>query len=208
VSPRAAGPAEVIEEAVAALREGRPVVLPVDTVYGLAADPRTEGPAKEVYRIKGTPHEQPIALLARDVETLIELVPELREVAAMGALLPGPYTLVVPNPAERYRWITGTTPDKIGVRVPRLAGPGAEVLEQVGAVAATSANVHGGADPSRLEDVPAEVRASAAAVVDGGELPGTPSTVLDLTGPEPKVLREGAVPGAEAIELARSASGG
>ena len=197
----------MIEEAVAALGEGLPVVLPVDTVYGLAADPHTEGPAKEVYRIKGTPPEQPIALLAKDLETLLELVPELRGIAAVRALLPGPYTLVVPNPAERYRWITGTTADKIGVRVPELSGPGAEVLAAVGVVVATSANVHGGADPRRLEEVPAEVRASAAAVVDGGDLPGTPSTVLDLTGDEPVVLREGAVPAAEAVERARSASG-
>jgi L-threonylcarbamoyladenylate synthase len=68
----------------------------------------------------------------------------------------------------------------------------------LGAVAATSANLHDGPDPRRLEDVPAEIR-SAAALVDGGELPGTPSTVLDLTGDEPVVLREGAVPAAEAL---------
>jgi L-threonylcarbamoyladenylate synthase len=116
------------------------------------------------------------------------------------ALLPGPYTLILPNPAQRYRWLAGTTPEKIGVRVPELSGPGAEVLERVGAIAATSANHHGGPDPRRLEEVPVEIRASAAAVVDGGDLPGTPSTVLDLTGEEPKVLREGAVPAAEALE--------
>jgi len=85
------------------------------------------------------------------------------------------------------------------VRVPELSGPGAEVLERVGAVAATSANHHGGPDPRRLEDVPVEIRASAAAVVDGGELPGTASTIIDLTGSEPEVLREGAVPADEAL---------
>jgi len=73
------------------------------------------------------------------------------------------------------------------------------------AVAATSANLHGGPESRRLEDVPVEIRAGAAAVVDGGELPGTPSTVLDLTAEEPKVLREGAVPAADALERAAAA---
>jgi L-threonylcarbamoyladenylate synthase len=89
--------------------------------------------------------------------------------------------------------------------VPELAGPGAEVFEQVGAVVATSANVHGGPDPRSVDDVSVELRAGAAAIVDGGELPGTPSTVLDLTGQEPQVLREGAVPAAEALERALAA---
>jgi tRNA A37 threonylcarbamoyladenosine synthetase subunit TsaC/SUA5/YrdC len=74
----------------------------------------------------------------------------------------------------------------------------------VGVVAATSANLHGGPDPRRLDDIPRRIR-SAASVVDGGELPGVPSTVLDLTGDEPTVLREGAVPAAEALARVRSA---
>jgi L-threonylcarbamoyladenylate synthase len=200
----------VIEEAVAAIQDGRPVVLPTDTVYGLCAEPYREAPARELYRIKGTPPDQPMALLARDIELLFECVPELRGRAGtmVRALLPGPYTLILPNPAQRYRWIAGSTPDRIGVRVPELEGPGAEVLARVGAVVATSANLHGRPDPRRLEDVPAEIRAGAAAVVDGGGLPGTPSTVLDLTGEEPQVLREGAVPAGEALERALAAAVG
>jgi L-threonylcarbamoyladenylate synthase len=200
----------VIDAAVEAIRAGRPVVLPTDTVYGLCADPYREAPARELYRIKARPPEQPIALLVRDVELLFECVPELRGPAGtlVRALLPGPYTLILPNPAQRYRWLAGSRSDTIGVRVPRLAGLGTEVLERVGAVAATSANHHGGSDPRRLEDVPLEIRAGAAAVVDGGELPGTPSTVLDFTGPEPRVVREGVVPAAEALERALAATTG
>jgi L-threonylcarbamoyladenylate synthase len=185
-------------------------VLPTDTVYGLAADPHNEAPARELYRMKQRPLEQPTALLAKDVETLFELVPELGDRARMlaRALLPGPFTLVLPNPAERFPWITGSTPDRIGVRVPELTGQAAAVLEQVGAVVATSANLRGGPEPTRLEDVPIEIQAGAAAVVDGGELAGTPSTVLDLSGPEPVVIREGAVPAAEALERALAAAGG
>jgi L-threonylcarbamoyladenylate synthase len=182
----------------------------VDTVYGLCADPYREAPVRELYRMKQRPVEQPTALLAKDVDFLFELVPELRGRAGVlvRALLPGPFTLVLPNPAERFRWLTGSTPDRIGVRVPELAGPGAEVLGHVGAVVATSANVRGGPEPTRVEDVPVEIRAGAAAIVDGGELPGTPSTVLDLTGPEPTVIRAGAVPAEQAIERALAAAGG
>ena len=71
-------------------------------------------------------------------------------------------------------------------------------------MAATSANLHGGPDPCRLEDVPEEIAVAVAGVFDVGELPGTASTVLDLTGPEPVVLREGAVP-AEALARAAKA---
>lgn len=175
-------------------------MLPTDTVYGLCGDPHRETVAREIYRLKQRPAEQPLALLAKDVDTLLELVPELPR--APLALLPGPYTLVLPNPEQRFRWLTGSAPETIGVRVPELAGPGAEVLAAVGAVVATSANLHGGPEARTLEDVPAEIR-NAAALVDGGELPGTPSTVLDLTRAEPRILREGALPGAEALERFR-----
>jgi L-threonylcarbamoyladenylate synthase len=175
-------------------------VLPTDTVYGLCGDPHQETAAREIYRLKRRPVEQPLALLAKDIEALIELVPELPRPEL--ALLPGPYTLVLPNPARRFRWLTGSAPETIGVRVPELAGPGADVLAEVGAVVATSANLHGGPESRTLEDVPAEIRA-AATLVDGGKLPGTPSTVLDLTGGEPRVLREGTVPAAEALERFR-----
>ncbi|MDX6506908.1 MAG: L-threonylcarbamoyladenylate synthase [Gaiellaceae bacterium] len=158
--------------------------------------------------MKQRPPEQPLALLAKNVASLLELVPELRtHGAVLAALLPGPYTLILSNPAKRYRWLTGSSPETIGVRVPELDGPGADVLEQVGAVVATSANLHGGPDPRRLEDVPVEIRAGAAAIVDGGDLLGTPSTVLDLTGSEPSVVREGAVPAAEALERAAAVLG-
>jgi L-threonylcarbamoyladenylate synthase len=121
-------------------------------------------------------------------------VPELHDQAkTLARLLPGAVTLVLPNPARRFTAIAGENPDAIGVRVPELRGRAAEVLAEVGVVVATSANRPGEADPRRLEDVPEEMRARSAAVVDGGELPGTPSTVVDLTGVEPRILREGAV---------------
>jgi L-threonylcarbamoyladenylate synthase len=197
-----------VEVAVAALRAGGVVVLPTDTVYGLAVLPESERAVRDLYALKGRGEAQPTALVASSVERLLELVPELRSShQLLTALLPGAYTLVLSNPAGRYPWLCGPGAPTIGVRVPAVTGPGADVLAAVGLVAATSANLPGGPDPRRLEDVPEELREGAAAVVDGGELPGAPSTVLDLTGPEPRVLREGAVPAAEALGRARGAAG-
>ena len=185
-----------MNEVEAALRAGRPVVLPFDTVYGLAAEPHHEESTRRLYELKGRPARQPTALVAASVAALLELLPELDTTLAWH-LLPGPVTLVVPNPAHRFPWLTGESPDTLGVRVPDLSGVTHDVLQRVGAVVATSANLPGGADPRRLDEVPDTIRAGAAVVVDGGDLPGTPSTVVDFTGPEPRVLRAGAVSEAE-----------
>jgi L-threonylcarbamoyladenylate synthase len=188
-------------DAVQAVREGMPIVMPFDTVYGLAADPHREEPTRLLYELKGRDQTEPSALVARDLDHLLECVPELRGRDEWFArlLLPGPVTLVLPNPARRFRWLTGTNPDAIGVRVPEFSGPGAEVLAHVGALVATSANHPGGEDPRRLEDVSEDIRQGAAALVDGGELPGSPSTVIDVTGEKPRILREGALPAEEAL---------
>jgi L-threonylcarbamoyladenylate synthase len=190
----------VIDEAVAAIRAGQPVVLPTDTVYGLCADASREEPVRRLYRLKGRNDLQPTALIAADEEALVDSVPELRG----QPLLRGPYTLILRNPARRLRWLTGERPETIGVRLPALTGDALAVLQQVGAVAATSANRPGKPDPRSVDEIPEEFRA-AATVVDGGVLPGTPSTVLDLTGAEPVVLREGAVPAADALRAVEAA---
>ena len=192
----------VVEEAVTAVKAGQLVVFPTDTVYGLGVSPYREEPVRRMFRLKGKPETAPVALVAYSLDFLLECVPELRgrDATIARALFPGPFTLVLRNSARRFRWLTGDRPDAIGVRVPDLAGDAADFLEQAGAVAATSANVHGGRDPRTVEEVPDEIRSSVAAVVDGGELPGTASTVIDFTGTDPKVIREGAVPSVDAID--------
>ena len=189
-------------EAVAALRAGRAVVLPTDTVYGLCADAYHSGPARRLFHLKGRPETQPLALLASDVDLLLECLPEFRGESAriVRALLPGPLTLVLANPARRFRWLTGERPDTIGVRVPDLPAAARGVVAEMGCVVATSANRHGGPEPRRLEQVPEAIRRGCGALVDGGELPGTPSTVIDFTGRTPRALREGAVPSSEALD--------
>jgi L-threonylcarbamoyladenylate synthase len=194
-----------VDAAVAALRAGRIVVLPTDTVYGLAANGESEPAAGALYAAKGRDAVQPTAVLFASVDVLLERVPGLpaRAVEAVRRLLPGPFTLVLPNPGQRYAWLNPERPDAIGVRVPAVTGAARAVLDALGAVVATSANLPGGVDPRRLEDVPPELVAAVEVVVDGGELPGTPSTVVDLTGPEPRVLRDGAVPAADVLERLR-----
>ena len=184
-----------VRDIVSAVERGELVVIPTDTVYGLACRPDHEDAVRALSTLKRRSTEQPIALVAASAEMLAELIPEL----PAHLLLRGAFTLVVPNPAQRLPWLAGGRADTIGVRIPDVEGLAADFLARVGVVAATSANLHGGPDPRRLEDVPEEILDGVAAVLDGGELPGTPSTVLDLTGPEPRVLREGAVPAAEAL---------
>jgi L-threonylcarbamoyladenylate synthase len=173
-------------DAVAALRAGEVVILPTDTVYGLCVLPER---AARLAALKERP-ALPVALLCADVETLLGLVPEAA--GRVESLLPGPYTLVLPNPERRFAELGGG--ETIGVRVPLLPDVTRTVIAEVGAVAATSANRHGGPDPRRLADIPAGIRDACGAELDGGELPGVPSTVLDLAGPGPGVLREGAGP--------------
>jgi L-threonylcarbamoyladenylate synthase len=196
-----------LQQAIDAIRAGLPVLLPTDGVYGLCAAADRAPPALRLQELKGRDAGRPIALLAPSVDALLESIPELdaRDRAIVRALFPGPYTLVVSNPAQRYPWLNPVRPDTIGVRVARLPSVTQRVLEAAGAVAATSANASGEPAAASLEAVPAEIRAACGAELDAGELPGVASTVIDFTGAEPVVLREGAAPAAEAIACAEAA---
>lgn len=152
------------------VRAGGVVLFPADTVYGLACDPGNEQAIGRMYAIKGRPREKKSALMY----FLLDAVPDLPEQAKK--LLPGAVTVILP--------------DGRGIRVPDqplLAGVRVPVLQ-------TSANPSGGADPRGLKDVDPAIRAAVDLEIDGGELPGTPSTVVDLSGAEPRIVREGAVP--------------
>jgi tRNA threonylcarbamoyl adenosine modification protein (Sua5/YciO/YrdC/YwlC family) len=174
---------------------GGVAVFPADTVYGLACDPANRIAVQRLCRIKRRPLHKPSAVMFFDRSLALEALPELGERTrdALVRLLPGPVSLLVPNPAGRYPLACGEDPATIGIRVvevPALAGVRWPVLQ-------SSANLAGGPDPRRLDDVPAQIRRAAEMVVDGGELPGTPSTVLDLRGYESagewEILRAGAM---------------
>jgi L-threonylcarbamoyladenylate synthase len=173
----------VSSKVVDALRRGEPVVLPTDTVYGLCCDASTREPTERLYALKRRDPSQPSALIAASVDDLLKAVPELQR----DRIRTGPFTVILPNPAHRFPWICGTTPGKIGVRVPDLPDEAARVVRELGVVVATSANLHGAGDPVSLDDLAPELRSLPH--VDVGPLPGKASTVIDCTGPEPVVLR-------------------
>jgi L-threonylcarbamoyladenylate synthase len=194
--------AQAFERCIA---DGGIAIFPADTVYGLAADPEAEAAVRRLYELKRRPSGMPSAVMFFALEPALAALPELgpRTRMAFARLLPGPLTLIVPNPSNRWPLACGDA-GRVGIRVPALEGPPSLLSGVRLAVLQSSANAHGGADPRRLEDVPAEIRAQADLVLDGGELPGIASTVVDLCDYELTggyaVLREGAV---RAAELAR-----
>jgi len=196
---------QAFERAIAA---GGVCLFPADTVYGLAADPDSEAAVESLYELKGRPADRPAAVMFfapdRALAGLSWLGPRTR--AALERMFPGAVTLLVPNPDRRFPLACGHEPERLGVRVPALEGPLELLAAVTRAVLQSSANPSGGADPRRLEDVDERIRAGVDVELDGRELPGTPSTVVDLTAYEVsgefEVLREGAVPGdAVAAEL-------
>lgn len=171
------------------IREGGVAVFPTDTLYGIGCRPDSRAAVERVYELKGRAPEKPSALMYFSLAAALAAHPGLGPATrgALERLLPGPVLAVLP--------------DGSGMRVPALDRPpaGARVV-----VLQTSANLSGGPDPRRLEEVPASIRAGADLVIDGGELPGVPSTVVDLSRYESgewEVLREGAVTRERLVEL-------
>jgi L-threonylcarbamoyladenylate synthase len=178
-------------EVIEALRADRPVLLPADGVYGLCALAESEQAVRNLYELKGRGAAQPTAVLAASVEVLLDAIPELPR-TLLERLLPGAYTLVLPNPERRFPWLTGGRPDTIGVRVAHVPPVTQRVLDAVGLVAATSANEPGEPPAASLVAVPARIREGCGGELDAGTLGGEPSTVVDYSGAEPVVLRSGA----------------
>jgi L-threonylcarbamoyladenylate synthase len=171
-------------------------LFPADTVYGLACDPDSKEAVGRLYALKRRRPDKPAAVMFFDRDVALDALPELgeRTRGALSRLLPGGVTVLVPNPRMRWPLACGPDPETLGLRVPEtpaLRGVRWPVLQ-------SSANTAGGADPRRVEDVPAEIRSGVDLIVDGGELGGTPSTVVDLRRYERdgayEVLRPGAVP--------------
>ena len=182
---------------------GGVAVFPADTVYGLACEPDLDDAVAQLYALKGRRPDKPAAVMFFQVDLALAALAELgeRTRAAVEALLPGPLTLLVPNPAHRFPLACTADAATLGLRVPALP-PALAALEAVSwPVLQSSANRAGGPDARRLEDVPPSIRREADLVLDGGELPGTPSTVVDLRGFERtgewRIVRPGAMHGDE-----------
>ncbi|MEA2249366.1 MAG: L-threonylcarbamoyladenylate synthase [Solirubrobacteraceae bacterium] len=161
---------------------GGVAVFPADTVYGLACEPDNREAVTQLYFLKHRRPDKPAAVMFFDLELALAALPELeqRTRAAVEALLPGAVTLLLPNPHGRFPLACGPAPETLGLRVPEWPEP----LQALGAVRwpvlQSSANEAGGPDARAIEDVPERIRRAADLILDGGPLPGTPSTVVDL----------------------------
>jgi L-threonylcarbamoyladenylate synthase len=197
MTPLRLSPEDDLGPLVEALRAGASVVLPTDTVYGLACAAQLEDACERTLALKGRDLSKPTSILGASLSVVFTRVlgdPGGRAVEQARRLLPGPVTVIVPNPAGLFPWLCGDDPSRIGVRIPVLLPGVADAIDSVGVIAATSANLAGRPDPVTLQEVPDAILSRVSVAVDAGPAPaGMPSTVVDLTGPEPVILREGAL---------------
>jgi len=178
---------------------GGVAVFPTDTVYGVCCDPENESAARKLYTLKGRAPRRACAVMFFALEPALRALEELRdsERLALGALLPGPVTLLLRNPAQRFAAACRQDRESLGVRVPALSERLAALSAVASPVMQSSANRSGDPDARSLAEVPASLLEEADLVLDGGELPGIPSTVVDLREFDAQrgwhVLREGAL---------------
>jgi L-threonylcarbamoyladenylate synthase len=191
---------EEVETFERCIAVGGVALFPADTVYGLATEPDSAEGVRRLYALKGRRPDRPAAVMFFRLELALAALPELPG-ATRGAaerLLPGGVTLLLPNPSRRFPLACADTPEVLGLRVPALAGALAPLAAVSWPVLQSSANVSGGREARTVDEVDPAVRAGVDLLLDGGELPGTPSTVVDLTSYERdesfEIVREGAVP--------------
>ena len=181
------------------LAGGGVAVFPTDTVYGICCDPDNEHAAQRMYEMKGRPRRRASAVMYFSLAGALDALDDLpdSERAALQALLPGPVTLLLENRTRRFASACRKDPATLGLRVPRLPDHLDALASVERPVMQTSANMSGESDARSLAEVPQELREGADAVIDGGELPGVPSTVVDLREFDAQrrwyILREGAL---------------
>jgi L-threonylcarbamoyladenylate synthase len=178
---------------------GGVAVFPTDTVYGVCCDPNDEAAAQRLYELKGRPVRRPAAVMFFALEPALRVLEALSraERGALEALLPGPVTLLIENRSAGFAAACRSDPTTLGLRVPLFAENMQSFTAIADPVMQTSANLSGERDARTLVEVPASLRDGADLALDGGALPGTPSTVIDLRAYDCdgtwQVLREGAL---------------
>lgn len=190
-------PATVVLQAVRVLAQGMPIGIPTDTVYGLAVDPFRAGATDRIFAAKRRPRDVSLPLLVSGVEQALSVstaVPA-RALELMARYWPGPLTIVIPARPGLGADL-GDDDVTVGVRAPDHPVPLA-LCAAIGPLATTSANRHGEPPMTTAAEVDASFGDALGVVLDGGACAGSPSTVVDCTGEELKLLREGRIPWAE-----------
>jgi L-threonylcarbamoyladenylate synthase len=193
---------DAVDLAARELLLGRPIVLPTETVYGLAALPGVPGATAEVFALKGRPADVPLAVLVASTEQAEDLVDTFPPAARrlVERWWPGPLTVVVwRRPGLVADLGAGT--DTIGVRCPDHGFVRA-LAQRAGPIAATSANRHGEPTPLTAREAASGLDGPVGLVVDGGPCVGRPSTVVDCTGAVVRVVREGALDAQAVLRVA------
>jgi tRNA threonylcarbamoyl adenosine modification protein (Sua5/YciO/YrdC/YwlC family) len=191
---------EALETAATALHQGRLVVLPTDTVYGIAARLDRPGALAAIFEAKSRPAGLALPVLVADLDqarTLATVDPRTATLAA--AFWPGALTMVLPRRPEMAADLGGDG-TSVGLRVPRHPAV-LRLLAETGPLATSSANPSGRPTPAGIQEIQALFGDAVAVYLDGGPaVPGPASTVVSLSGPTPVLLREGAVSFAEILD--------
>jgi tRNA threonylcarbamoyl adenosine modification protein (Sua5/YciO/YrdC/YwlC family) len=194
-------PAHAIARAVEALRAGDVVAIPTDTVYGLAVDPNHPGATARLFAVKGRPRGVDLPVLVADEDQALRLAGEVSPLARrlMARWWPGPLTLVVARRPDLGMDL-GERHDTIGVRCPDHPVPRG-ICAALGPIATSSANRHGQPPLTTAEAVVASLGDTVDLVLDGGPCERPPSTVVEVIGTPPRLLRAGALAWADMADL-------
>lgn len=189
-----------VEKAIAALKAGELAVLPTETVYGIFADATNEAAVQKLYAVKGRPVEKALNMNVADYDTILKF--SVHQPAYLEKLvktfLPGPLTIILEASLEVPEWIhVGKT--TVGFRMPSIPAT-QEVIKALGVLVGPSANLTGSPSPRFYEDLTSAILDKAAVALQDDSIYGLDTTILDLSGEKPKILRQGAITAQELLD--------
>jgi L-threonylcarbamoyladenylate synthase len=189
-----------VEKAIAALKAGELAVLPTETVYGIFADATNEAAVQKLYAVKGRPVEKALNMNVADYDTILKY--SVHQPAYLEKLvqtfLPGPLTIILEASPEVPEWIhVGKT--TVGFRMPSIPAT-QEVIKALGVLVGPSANLTGSPSPRFYDDLTSAILDKAAVALQDDSVYGLDTTILDLSGEMPKILRQGAIIAQELLD--------
>lgn len=189
-----------VEKAIAALKAGELAALPTETVYGIFADATNEAAVQKLYAVKGRPVEKALNMNVADYDTILKYSvhqPDYLE-KLVQTFLPGPLTIILEASPEVPEWIhVGKT--TVGFRMPSIPAT-QEVIKALGVLVGPSANLTGSPSPRFYDDLTSAILDKAAVALQDDSVYGLDTTILDLSGEMPKILRQGAITAQELLD--------